>query len=113
MEIVKKNRGRHKRSYMEVSFSKWLQEHNILHKTEVHFYNKKLGKNYFVDFLFEDIHLIIELDGTQHEDTKEEDAIRDLYFTNLGYTVIRIPYKEYQKKTYIPILKKLLNIKEP
>lgn len=58
----------------------------------------ELNKNYFVDFFFPEIGLVVELDGKQHEppDQKEADRIRDEYITNkLGYRVIRITHNQY------------------
>ena len=57
-------------------------------------------KNYFADFIFEDKKLIIELDGTQHKKTVEQDAIRDAWFNSKGYTVIRIPVEEFKKRYF-------------
>jgi very-short-patch-repair endonuclease len=68
--------------------------------TEVHFWNEDLRKNYFPDFIFEDKKLIIELDGTQHRKTIEQDSIRDKYFNDNGYDVIRIPVEEFKKRYF-------------
>lgn len=48
--------------------------------------------NYIVDFLCKDQKLIIELDGSGHLEEKQTkyDNIRDEYFKNLGYKVLRI-----------------------
>jgi very-short-patch-repair endonuclease len=63
---------------MELTFESYLKENNITGwDTEVHFWNDDLRKNYFPDFIFESKKLIIELDGTQHRKTIEQDAIRD------------------------------------
>jgi very-short-patch-repair endonuclease len=97
----RKNLGRHKRSWMETEFEKYLTEHNITGwETEKHFWNEELRKNYFPDFLFEASKLIIELDGTQHRKTVEQDAIRDKWFTELGYTVTRIPHSEFKERLF-------------
>lgn len=69
-----------------------------------HVWNEELKKNYFTDFCFENLKLIIELDGTQHRKTVEADKIRDEYLTRKGYEVIRISYEEYRKgdwETYL------------
>ena len=97
----RKNLGRHKRSWMELTFEKYLKENNITEwQTEVHFWNDELRKNYFPDFIFESKKLIIELDGTQHKKTVEKDFIRDKWFTNRGYNVIRIPYAEFKERYF-------------
>ena len=96
------NYGRGKKSWLESSFSDWLISKNILNfKTEEKFHNPQLDKFYFVDFLFEEKKLIIELDGTQHRKTVSQDKIRDEYLQSLGYTVIRITHDEYRKKSRI------------
>lgn len=97
----RKNLGRHKRSWMELTFESYLKENNVLGwDSEVHFWNEELRKNYFPDFIFEDKKLIIELDGTQHRKTVEQDAIRDKWFNNKGYTVIRIPHPEFKERYF-------------
>lgn len=97
----RKNLGRHKRSWMELTFEKYLKENNITEwDTEVHFWNDKLCKNYFPDFIFESKKLIIELDGTQHRKTVEQDSLRDEWFTTRGYEVIRVPVEEFKKRYF-------------
>jgi very-short-patch-repair endonuclease len=97
----RKNLGRHKRSWMELIFEKYLSENNIIGwNTEVHFWNDQLQKNYFVDFLFDDKKLIIELDGTQHRKTVEKDKLRDNWFSVKGYKVIRISIEEFKKRFF-------------
>ena len=94
------NLGRGKKSYLEKSFEEWLTSFDIPFEAEVKIYNTELNKNYFVDFLFKDLNLVVELDGTQHEKTKEQDAIRDDYIQRvIGYKVLRIKHKEYVKKS--------------
>lgn len=110
MSIVSLNRGRHKKSWLEQSFASWLDSNNILYETEVTVKNKESGKWYFVDFMFESLNLIIELDGSQHKDTIESDKIRDEYLRSQGYTVIRITHEEYQSKKRIPEIEKLLGL---
>jgi len=97
----RKNLGRYKRSWMELTFEFYLKENNITGwDYEVHFWNDNLRKNYFPDFIFEDKKLIIELDGTQHRKTVEQDAIRDKWFVSNGYTVVRIPHPEFKERYF-------------
>ena len=97
----RKNLGRHKRSWMELTFESYLKENNIVGwDTEIHFWNDELKKNYFPDFIFEELKLIIELDGTQHRNTIEKDAIRDEWFNDKGYKVIRIPHPEFKERYF-------------
>lgn len=46
--------------------------------------------NYIADFACFYPKIIIELDGSQHIDKSEYDKIRDEYFKNLGFKIIRI-----------------------
>ena len=99
--LNRKNLGRHKRSWMELTFKQYLNDNNIVGwKSEIHFWNDLLKKNYFPDFIFEDQKLIIELDGTQHRKTVEKDAIRDQWFASRGYRVIRIPHPEFKERYF-------------
>ena len=97
----RKNLGRHKRSWMELTFESYLNDNNIIGwESEVHFWNAELGKNYFPDFIFESKKLIIELDGTQHRLTVEQDRVRDEWFTRIGYKVVRIPIAEFKQRYF-------------
>jgi len=97
----RKNLGRQNRSWMELAFESYLKENNITGwDTEVHFWNNELRKNYFPDFIFESKKLIIELDGTQHRKTVEQDSLRDKWFLTIGYKVIRIPVEEFKKRYF-------------
>lgn len=99
--LNRKNLGRHKRSWMELTFENYLKENKIIGwDTEVHFWNDELRKNYFPDFIFEERKLIIELDGTQHRKTVEQDAVRDQWFLKKGYQVVRIDVEEFKKRYF-------------
>lgn len=100
----RKNLGRSKKSWMELCFEKWLNENNIGGwVSEQHFWNPVTRKNYYVDFLFEEQKLIIELDGNQHKKTIQQDAIRDEYLTSLGYKVLRVPHNEFKERFFSDI----------
>jgi very-short-patch-repair endonuclease len=97
----RKNLGRHKKSWMEITFESYLNENDITGwETEVHFWNDELRKNYFPDFIFENKKMIIELDGTQHRKTVVQDSIRDKWFNSKGYTVIRITHPEFKERYF-------------
>jgi len=99
--LNRKNLGRHKRSWMELTFENYLKENKIIGwDTEVHFWNDELRKNYFPDFIFKERKLIIELDGTQHRKTVEQDAVRDQWFLTKGYQVVRIDVEEFKKRYF-------------
>lgn len=100
-------------SYMEQSFELWLNGLGIVeglhgYLKEVHFFNKLLGKNGWIDFVFPAKRLIVELDGTHHRSRKELDDKRDEYLTSRGWDIIRISQNEYRKgdkkKTLLSIL---------
>ncbi len=44
---------------------------------------------FFADFLCREARLVVELDGTSHDDRLNEDAQRDAYMRAQGYTVLR------------------------
>jgi hypothetical protein len=97
----RRNLGRHKRSWMELTFEEYLVENRITGwNTEVHFWNDELRKNYFPDFIFESKKLIIELDGTQHRKTVDQDSVRDKWFSSKGYKVVRVPVEEFKKRYF-------------
>lgn len=105
----RKNYGRGKLSYLEKSFTDWLIQHNITFEYEKPLWNNIKQRNYFPDFFFPLHNLIIELDGTQHRNTVEQDKERDLYITKtFGYTVLRITHKEYQSKSKLQLLESIL-----
>lgn len=60
---------------------------------------KNENKRYYCDFVFEDLKVIVELDGQQHLLTVSEDRIRDDFLTKSGYSVIRIDHKTYRSGT--------------
>ncbi len=106
----RKNYGRHKKSYLELSFENWLTTNNIKdYECEKHFYNKDLQKNYYVDFIFESQKIIVELDGTQHNKTIEKDRIRDDFLSSIGYIVYRISYEDYKSKKFEKCLLQILS----
>lgn len=107
-----KNRGRHKKSYLEESFENWLLSHNYHNFIPEHkIKNTHEKKVYYADFYFPDKNLIIELDGSQHKNTIEKDQQRDEYIKKYyGLKIIRITHKEYRLKSRTEEIKSLLNI---
>jgi very-short-patch-repair endonuclease len=45
--------------------------------------------NYIVDFVCLGKRIVIEVDGGQHEEQKEEDIVRDKYLRQQGFNVLR------------------------
>lgn len=58
---------------------------------EIQFYRQKPIGNYIVDFYAPKVKLVIEVDGSQHQEPshQEKDQQRDAYLNTLGLTVLR------------------------
>lgn len=112
---IRNNRSPIKQSWMESSFEQWLVGKglkNSLHGflCEVNFYNpvsKKYGR---ADFVFPKQRVIIELDGTHHDQPgrKALDLIRDTYLATRGWQVVRIRHTDYKKKSRIVEIERLI-----
>src|SRR5690606_5235398 len=55
------------------------------------FDRQKIIGNYIVDFYCANCQVVIEIDGSSHDDKVEYDAERDSYLESLGLTVIHLP----------------------
>jgi very-short-patch-repair endonuclease len=55
--------------------------------------------SYIVDFYCPRLHLVIEVDGNVHEETKEYDAERDAYLQGMGCRVIH--FSAYEIREHI------------
>src|SRR5699024_5291759 len=53
---------------------------------------------YIVDFYCGNCQVVIEIDGSSHDDKAEYDAKRDAYLESLGLTVIHIPVRDVMKR---------------
>jgi very-short-patch-repair endonuclease len=67
--------------------------------TKGQFYNidfdrQRIIGNYIVDFYVKKLGLIIEIDGSSHDNKEKYDAERDAYFESLGLKVYHIPVVE-------------------
>jgi type I site-specific restriction-modification system R (restriction) subunit/very-short-patch-repair endonuclease len=58
------------------------------------FDRQKIIGNYIVDFYCSNCHVVIEIDGSSHDDKVDYDAQRDAYLESLGLTVIHIPVED-------------------
>src|SRR5690554_5494829 len=58
------------------------------------FDRQKIIGNYIVDFYCPNCNVVIEIDGSSHDDKEEYDAERDAYLESLGLTVIHISAKD-------------------
>lgn len=58
------------------------------------FDRQKIIGNYIVDFCCAEKAVVIEVDGSSHDNKQSEDAERDRYLEGLGLTVIRLLAKD-------------------
>lgn len=61
---------------------------------DLNFRRKKIIGNYIVDFYCPAYRLVIEIDGSSHNDKKEYDSIRNEYLNSLDLMVIHILDKD-------------------
>ena len=62
------------------------------------FDRQKIIGNYIVDFYCTNCNVVIEIDGSSHDEKQEYDAERDAYLESLGLTVIHIPVEDVMKR---------------
>jgi very-short-patch-repair endonuclease len=58
------------------------------------FDRQKIVGNYIVDFFCTNCNVVIEIDGSSHDDKADYDVERDAFLQSLGLTVIHIPVKD-------------------
>ena len=81
-------KGKRKKGILsEVLF--WQQVHKRKFY-KIDFDRQRIIGNYIVDFYVKTLGLIIEIDGSSHDDKVEYDAKRQLYLENLGLKMYRI-----------------------
>ncbi len=61
------------------------------------FDRQKIIGNYIVDFYCTNCNVVIEIDGSSHDDKVEYDANRDAYLESLGLIVIHIPVADVMR----------------
>lgn len=88
-------------SYPEKFFEQVLTELGVTFKREV-----RIGK-WFADFVIGD--LVLEIDGRQHDDRKEQDAEKDAFLKSKGYRVSRIRWRNPKTKTGLQTMMSELN----
>jgi len=68
----------------------WQQVHKgIFHKID--FDRQRIIGNYIVDFYVKTLGLVIEIDGSSHNEKEEYDLERQAYLEKLGLKVFRVP----------------------
>jgi len=61
------------------------------------FHRQKIIGNYIVDFYCPELDLVVEIDGSTHEDKIEYDRKREEYLRSLGLNIIHFPDREIKK----------------
>ena len=61
------------------------------------FDRQKIIGNYIVDFYCTNCNVVIEIDGSSHDDKEEYDAERDKFLESIGLTVIHVPVVDVMK----------------
>ena len=72
------------------------------------FDRQKIIGNYIVDFYCANCNVVIEIDGSSHDNKQEYDAKRDAYLKSLGLEVIHIPV-DYVKRNISAVMSVLYN----
>ncbi|MFA6272887.1 MAG: DUF559 domain-containing protein [Candidatus Paceibacterota bacterium] len=72
-----------------------------------HFYRQKPLSNYIVDFYCPALKLVVEIDGSSHQDKKQYDKLREEFLQSIGLRVIRFSDAEIKDNIHnvIKILK--------
>jgi very-short-patch-repair endonuclease len=115
-DIPKKQRSRNTKNYMKLPYNPKLKERarelrkagnlsEVLFWKQVRnkqfkgfdFDRQKIIGNYIVDFYCANCNVVIEIDGSSHDEKMEYDAKRDAYLKSLGLTVIHIPVVDVMK----------------
>ncbi len=81
------NSLRHNSTLAESVLWKYLRNKNAL---GYHFRRQKIIGKYIVDFYCPKLGLVIEIDGSSHDNKYEYDKMRDEYLQSLGLTVLHI-----------------------
>ena len=82
--------SKHNISYPEKCFIKYLKDRGIDKKYEIE--REKSFFPYFADFAFNELKLVVEIDGSQHvleKERIERDIDKDKLIQNLGWKIIR------------------------
>ena len=108
--------GRNTKNYMNLPYNSNLKERakklrQAGNLSEVLFWNQvknkqfkgfdfdrqKIVGNYIVDFYCSNCNVVIEIDGSSHDNKQEYDKARDSFLQSLGLTVIHIPVIDVMK----------------
>lgn len=81
---------------LEIKMEEILKEIGIIFDPQV-----VIGKC-IADFVLRESRIVVEVDGKQHESTKEKDASRDKFLRKSGFWVLRFNYQQvFFKKNYV------------
>lgn len=107
-------RNRSNKSFLEESFADYLKTSFSELEYKFNFTvnikeDNRLKKCYYVDFYLPKSKIGIELDGKQHELTKEYDSTRDQeIYQHHGIKILRVSYDEYMSKVHKDTIDQLL-----
>ncbi|WP_051891159.1 endonuclease domain-containing protein [Chryseobacterium sp. JM1] len=82
----------------EVLFWKKVRARTFHH---IDFDRQKVIGNYIVDFYVKALGLIVEIDGSSHDEKEVDDGIRQEYFESLGLVVFRITDFDVRNNLYV------------
>ena len=82
----------------------WMQVHKGKFYN-IDFDRQRIIGNYIVDFYVKNLGLIIEIDGSSHDNKEAYDSKRDAYFESLGLKVYHIPVVEVLQQMKLVIQK--------
>lgn len=99
-------------SYLEKSFREYIENKGYI-KGDTFIQEKQWklsnGKRYISDFYFPNLNLIVEMDGKQHQNTIEEDELKDsLLKEEFNLDTIRITHKQWRYKEKAKVLESVL-----
>jgi len=89
------NNSKDRRSYPESFFIKVFKNNNLYEKYNIE--EKFSYGKYFIDFLFVELKLVLEINGEQHFATEEaikHDMERDNFFLKEGFKIYRVRWKD-------------------
>lgn len=103
IKLLKRFARRHRKTfwYYERLFKRELLRLGIKHK------HQRIVGPYIVDFCIPEMNLIVEIDGDSHIGKEEYDTIRETFFWDYGFKVLRLP-NEHLKRDLDSCVQRLL-----
>jgi len=76
------------------TYGEYIIFHEYLEKRSEKFRRQHIIKPFIADFYCHSLNLVIEIDGSSHENKLEYDKRRELFLINKGIFIARVPEKE-------------------